>query len=100
MMLNVMMMHKRKRTSKLYLGTTRGRYKVLHPYRVKYFRKVVSTVMDDLDLDDAIIENMNLIVKLGNIVNKDSLLRGFEGVIRYEWFQMMMMIRWIQYDDN
>jgi hypothetical protein len=64
------------------------------------FRKVVSTVMDDLDLDDAIIENMNLIVKLGNIVNKDSLLRGFEGVIRYEWFQMMMMIRWIQYDDN
>jgi hypothetical protein len=56
--------------------------------------------MDDLDLDDAIIENMNLIVKLGNIVNKDSLLRGFEGVIRYEWFQMMMMIRWIQYDDN
>jgi hypothetical protein len=58
--------------------------------------------MDDLELDDAIIDNMNRIVKLGNNVNKDSLLRGFEGVIRDEWFQMMtmMMIRWIHYDDH
>jgi hypothetical protein len=39
--------------------------KVVHPCRVKSFRKAVSTVMDDLGTDVEIIENMNLIVKLG-----------------------------------
>jgi hypothetical protein len=38
--------------------------KVVHPYRVKSFRKAVSTVMDDLGMDSVIIENFNLIVKL------------------------------------
>jgi hypothetical protein len=40
--------------------------KVVHPCRVKSFRKAVSTVMDDLGTDVEIIENFNLIVKLGN----------------------------------
>ena len=35
--------------------------KVVHPCRVKSFRKAVSTVMDDLGIDDKIIENINLI---------------------------------------
>jgi hypothetical protein len=39
--------------------------KVVHPCRVKSFRKAVSTVMDDLGTDSVIIENFNLIVKLG-----------------------------------
>jgi hypothetical protein len=39
--------------------------KVVHPYRVKSFQKAVSTVMDDLGTDVMIIENFNLIVKLG-----------------------------------
>jgi hypothetical protein len=39
--------------------------KVVHPCRVKSFRKAVSTVMDDLGTDFVIIENFNLIVKLG-----------------------------------
>jgi hypothetical protein len=38
---------------------------VVHPCRVKSFRKAVSTVMDDLGMDSEIIENFNLIVKLG-----------------------------------
>jgi hypothetical protein len=39
--------------------------KVVHPCRVKSFQKAVSTVMDDLGMDSVIIENFNLIVKLG-----------------------------------
>jgi hypothetical protein len=39
--------------------------KFVHPCRVKSFRKAVSTVMDDLGTDSMIIENFNLIVKLG-----------------------------------
>ena len=39
--------------------------KVVHPCRVKSFRKAVSTVMDDLRTNVKIIENYNLIVKLG-----------------------------------
>ena len=35
--------------------------KLLHPCRVKSFRKAVSAVMDDLGIDDKIIENINLI---------------------------------------
>ena len=35
--------------------------KLVHPCRVKSFRKAVSAVMDDLGIDDKIIENMNLI---------------------------------------
>ncbi len=40
--------------------------KVVHPCRVKSFRKAVSTVTDDLGMDSVIIENFNLSVKLGN----------------------------------
>jgi hypothetical protein len=40
--------------------------KVVHPCRVKSFRKAMSTVMDDLGTDSEIIENFNLIVKLEN----------------------------------
>jgi hypothetical protein len=43
--------------------------------------------MDDLELDDAIIENMNLIVKLVNSVNKDSLLRGLRGLSEMSGFR-------------
>ena len=32
---------------------------LVHPCRVKSFRKAVSTVMDDLGMDDKIIENLN-----------------------------------------
>ena len=35
--------------------------KIVHPCRVKSFRKAVSAVMDDLGIDDKIIENINLI---------------------------------------
>ena len=41
--------------------------KVVHPCRDKSFRKVVSTVMDDLEMDFVIIENFNLIVKIGKV---------------------------------
>ena len=34
--------------------------KLVHPCRVKSFRKAMSTVMDDLGTDDKIIENLNL----------------------------------------
>ena len=39
-----------------------GRYwwlNLVHPCRVKSFRKVVSVVMDDLGMDDKTIENLN-----------------------------------------
>jgi hypothetical protein len=38
---------------------------VVHPCKVKSFLKAVSTVTDDLVMDSVIIDNMNLIVKLG-----------------------------------
>jgi hypothetical protein len=41
--------------------------KVVHPCRVKSFRKAVSTVMDDLGTDVMIIDNFNRMVKLGNL---------------------------------
>jgi hypothetical protein len=40
--------------------------KVVHPCRVKSFRKAMSTVTNDLGTDVMIIDNFNLIVKLGN----------------------------------
>jgi hypothetical protein len=33
--------------------------KVVHPCRVKSFRKAMSTVMDDLGMDSVIIDNFN-----------------------------------------
>jgi hypothetical protein len=41
--------------------------KVVHPCRVKSFRKAVSMVMDDLGMDSVIIDNFNRMVKLGNL---------------------------------
>ena len=41
--------------------------KVVHPCRVKSFRKAVSTVMDDLGMDSEIIDNFNRMVKLGHL---------------------------------
>jgi hypothetical protein len=41
--------------------------KVVHPCRVKSFQKAVSTVTDNLGMDSVIIDNFNLIVKLGNL---------------------------------
>ena len=52
--------------------------KVVHPCRVKSFRKAVSTVTDDLVMDSVIIDNMNLIVKLDKCVNKDP-FSGYRG---------------------
>jgi hypothetical protein len=37
---------------------------IVHPCRVKSFRKAVSAVMDDLVTDSVIIDNLNMIVKL------------------------------------
>ena len=37
---------------------------IVHPCRVKSFRKAVSAVMDDLVTDSVIIENLNIIVKV------------------------------------
>jgi len=36
---------------------------IVHPCRVKSFRKAVSAVMDDLATYSEIIENLNVIVK-------------------------------------
>ena len=36
---------------------------IVHPCRVKSFRKAVSTVMDDLGKDDKTIENLNGMIK-------------------------------------
>jgi hypothetical protein len=61
--------------------------KVVHPCRVKSFRKAVSTVMDDLGTDSEIIENFNPIVKLENqSVNRIDFLWGFEDVILVDRF--------------
>ena len=46
--------------------------KLVHPCRVKSFRKAVSAVMDDLGIDDKIIENLNILINLaarGCIIN-------------------------------
>jgi hypothetical protein len=61
--------------------------KVVHHYRVKSFRKAVSTLTDDLGTDSEIIENFNLIVKLENQgVSRIAFLLGFEGVILVDRF--------------
>jgi hypothetical protein len=61
--------------------------KVVHPCRVKSFRKAVSTVTDDLGTDSEIIENFNLIVKLENQgVNRIAFLWGIEDVILVDRF--------------
>jgi hypothetical protein len=39
--------------------------KVVHPCKVKSFQKAVSMVTNDLGTDSVIIENFNLIVKIG-----------------------------------
>jgi hypothetical protein len=62
--------------------------KVVHPCRVKSFRKAVSTVMDDLGTDVMIIDNFNLIVKLGNLKCEwDYFLGVKEGVILVDRFR-------------
>ena len=43
--------------------------KVVHPCRVKSFRKAVSAVMDDLVTDLVIIEDLNKIVKLEKLTS-------------------------------
>jgi hypothetical protein len=61
--------------------------KVVHPCRVKSFQKAVSTVMVDLGTDSVIIENINLIVKLGEQRVLRMLPLGLkEGVILVERF--------------
>jgi hypothetical protein len=61
--------------------------KVVHPCRVKSFQKAVSTVMDDFGMDVMIIENFNLIVKLGEQrVLRILPLRLKEGVILVDRF--------------
>ena len=39
---------------------------LVHPYRVKSFRKAVSAVMDDLNIIDSIIDNSHLINLISN----------------------------------
>jgi hypothetical protein len=41
--------------------------KVVHPCRVKSSWKAMSMVMDDLGMDSVIIDNFNLIEKIGNL---------------------------------
>ena len=51
------------RTRSGMIGQGAGLYwwlKLVHPCRVKSFRKAVSTVMDKLGIDDKIIEKVNL----------------------------------------
>jgi hypothetical protein len=59
-----------------FTGGTKSRLarvgKVVHPCRVKSFRKAVSTVMDDLGMDSEIIDNFNRMVKLGNLKSDPS----------------------------
>ena len=60
--------------------------KVVHPCRVKSFRKAVFTVMNARLPDSKIIEKNNLIVKLGNQhVLKDA-SSGTKGVILVDRF--------------
>ena len=49
---------------------------IVHPCRVKSFRKAVSTVMDDLVTDSRIIDDINLIVKPGKSSVQVCLLEG------------------------
>ena len=55
--------------------------KLVHPCRVKSFRKAVSAVMDDLGIDDKIIENLNLIdmAAKGCIINVCLKVHFLEG---------------------
>ena len=64
--------------------------KVVHPCRVKSFRKAVSAVMDDLVTDSEIIEDLNKIVKLEKLkiakvgfsrVNRGSCLSGLVRMV-------------------
>ena len=51
--------------------------KLVHPCRVKSFRKAVSAVMDDLGIDDKIIENLNIITKIWQLeVATQSVIKG------------------------
>ena len=62
--------------------------KVVHPCRVKSFRKAVSTVTDDLGMDSVIIDNFNRMVKLGNLrCEQDYFLGVIEGVILVDRFR-------------
>ena len=47
------------------LGALRdsGDFHIVHPCRVKSFRKAVSAVMDDLGMDSETIENLNGMIK-------------------------------------
>jgi hypothetical protein len=61
--------------------------RVVHPCRVKSFRKAMSSVMDDFGTDSVIIDNSNLIVKLGNLkCEHDCFLGVIEGVILVDRF--------------
>jgi ABC-type Fe3+-hydroxamate transport system substrate-binding protein len=61
--------------------------KVVHPCSVKSFRKAMSTVTDNLGTDVIIIENFNLIVKLGEQHVLQILPLGLkEGVILVDRF--------------
>jgi hypothetical protein len=42
--------------------------KVVHPCRVKYFQKTMTTITDDLGMDVLILNNFKLILKLENNV--------------------------------
>ena len=59
----------------------------------------MSAVMDDLRMDSVNIDNFNLIVKLANQRVLRMLPRGSEGVILVVEVQLMM-IRWLQNDDQ
>ena len=60
--------------------------KIVHPYRVKSFRKAVSAVMDDLGMDSKIIENLNLIVKVDEQSVLEDASSRIEGVILVDRF--------------
>jgi hypothetical protein len=62
--------------------------KCVCPCIVKSFRKVVSTVTDDMGTDVGIIDNINMIVKLGNqSVNTDASSGLIEEVILVDMFR-------------
>ena len=59
---------------------------VVHPCRVKSFRKAVSAVMDDLVTDSGIIEDLNKIVKLEKLMSARLTSRGWiEEVALVDW---------------
>ena len=59
---------------------------IVHPCRVKSFRKAVSTVMDNLVMDSVIIENLNIIVKVVAKRMKGCFLEDDEGVTLVDRF--------------